>query len=191
LTAHKTAALQSELMKHRRVTLALLAAQAVSEFSHGMPLQIRFESQAHRVENLARGYEQTSSADALAKADAVWDNRIPAEAEPFEWFLSQPESVSLEAIVWATARTFTIIHGRACHDTKVLEKAMDFDLTKHFHATVDTYLGQVSKGTIIENVKEACGAQAVVGLDTMKKDALAAAAQGKLATVAWVPELIR
>jgi ParB family transcriptional regulator, chromosome partitioning protein len=192
LTAHKSAALQVALARNARVTLALLAANAVSDFER-QNLEIRFDSQAHRIESLARGYEQSPSAAVLTELQAAWESRIPEGEDAFAWFLSQPESVSIEAIVWGTARTFTIVNGR--HGTpngvEALQKALAFNLAEHFRPTVATYLGQVPKKQIISDVAEALGAPVASTLEGMKKDELAAAAEAKLSETTWVPAAIR
>lgn len=192
LTAHKTGALQCALLKTPRVALALLAANSVSEFHGHGRLRVRFEGQGDRVESLARGFEQTKAASALREVDVAWEARIPEDGDAFAWFLEQPEAVSIEAIVWATARAFTVISGRtAAEDVADIEKALSFNLTDYFKPTVENYLGQVSKAQIIGDVAEALGTQAAAPLEGMKKGEMAAAAEAKLAGVAWVPQVIR
>jgi ParB family chromosome partitioning protein len=192
LTAHKTAALQCALLKTPRVALALLAANAVSQFYGQGRLRVRFDSQRDRLESLARGFEQTKAAPALSEVDRVWEARIPEDADAFAWFLEQPEAVSIEAVVWATARAFNVIGGRtAAEDVADLEKALSFNLADYFKPTVENYLGQVSKAQIVGDVTEALGAEAAAPLEGMKKGEMAAAAEAKLAEVAWVPQAIR
>lgn len=132
LTAHKSAALQVALLKNQRVSLALLAAGVVAEFDRG-PLQVRCDNQGHRIERLARGYEKTKPAEVLAAVDAAWESRIPEGADPFAWFLEQPEAVSIEAIVWKAARAFTIINGREGTPDGVAEiqQALGFNLADY------------------------------------------------------------
>lgn len=179
-------------MKNSRVALALLAANVVSSFDRHH-LGMRFDSQNHRIASLARGYDKTKPAEALAAADESWETRILEGSAPFAWFLAQPESVSIDAIVWATARSFTIINGREGTPEGVAEiqEALGFNLADHFRTTVDTYLSQVPKARIILDVTDALGAQAAAGLDGMKKDELVAVAEAKLADAPWVPEAIR
>jgi ParB-like chromosome segregation protein Spo0J len=193
LTAHKTAALQCALLGNQRVTLALLAANAVSLRYERRGLEVRFDSQGGHIERTARGYEGTRAATVLAEADKGWEGRIPEDADAFAWFLEQPESVALEAIVWATARSFTMVNGRIGTPDGVdkLQDALSFNLAEYFRPTVDTYLGQVPKAKIISDVTDALGAEAAAPLAGLKKDELAAAAAAKLADVAWVPDAIR
>jgi ParB family transcriptional regulator, chromosome partitioning protein len=193
LTAHKSAALQVALLKTPRVALALLAANVVSDFYDRQHLNVRFENQGHRIASLARGYEDTKPSAALAEADASWESRIPEGTEPFAWFLDQPEAVALEAIVWGTARCFSIINGRdgTPEGVGALQQALAFNLADHFKPTVDTYLGQVPMAKIVSDVTEALGAQVAATLAGMKKGVMAVAAEAKLAEAPWVPEAIR
>lgn len=193
LTAHKSAALQVALMKNSRVALALLAANVVSDYFNRQHLNVRFENQGHRIASLARGYENTKPSAALAEIDEAWESRIPEGTEPLSWFLEQPEAVSLEAIVWGSARSFSIINGRegTPEGVDALQQALGFNLADHFKPTVETYLSQVPKAKIISDVTEALGAQAAAALGSMKKDELAAVAEAKLADAPWVPEAIR
>lgn len=193
LTAHKSAALQCALLSQPAVTLALLASSVVQDYSSRDHLQVRFESQRHHIERNARGFESTRPARVLAEVDALWEGRIPDDVEPFAWFLSQPESVSVEAIVWATARAFTITNPREGSPDGVeqLQAALKFSLADHFKPTVDTYFGQITKPQIIKAVVQACGDEAAAPLEGMKKDALAAAAEQKVADKEWIPEIMR
>jgi len=193
LTAHKSAALQCALLANPRVTLALLAANVIADLRSHFHLEIRFDNQGHRIQSTARGYEQTKAAEVLGAADKVWEGRIPEDVEPFAWFISQPEAVSVEAIVWGTARSFQIINSRDGMPFGVdeMQQALKFSLPEHFKTTADTYLSQIPKAQIIETVVEACGKEAAAPMENMKKGELVIAAEAKLASTQWVPAVIR
>lgn len=193
LTAHKSAGLQCALLKNPRVTLALLASNIVASLSSRYHLDVSFGAQGFAIERSARGYEQTAPAAVLAEADKAWESRIPGDVEPLSWFLEQPEAVSIEAIVWGTARAFSIINGRdgSPHGVAEIERALGFTMADYFKPTAQSYLGQIPKAKIIEAVTEALGAAAAAPLESMQKGELAAAAEAKLAETAWVPQAIR
>lgn len=192
LTAHKSAALQCALLGSPRVALALLASNIMADLDR-FHLEVRFDNQSHRIESLARGFEQTKAAQILAEADKVWEGRIPEDVEPLAWFLSQPEAVSLEAIVWGAARSFQIINSREGTPDGVeqLQKALSFSLPAYFKTTADTYLSQIPKAQIIETVVEACGKEAAAPMESLKKGELVIAAEARLSSTEWVPAVIR
>ncbi len=193
LTAHKSAALQVALLQAPRVALALLAANVLSDYFNRTHLRVRCESQGSHIESMARGFEKTKPAQVLAAADAAWESRVPEGTDAFPWFLEQPQAVSIDAIVWSATRSFTIINGRkgTPEGAAEIQRALGFNLADHFKPTVETYLGLVPKAKILSDVAEALGAQAAAPMAGMKKGELAAAAEAKLAEVAWVPEAVR
>lgn len=72
--------------------------------------------------------------------------------------------------------------------------ALNFDMSEHFTPTADNYLGRVSKRLVIEALTEAgklTGDADKAALLAMKKGALAAEAEKRLAGSGWVPTVIR
>lgn len=72
--------------------------------------------------------------------------------------------------------------------------AIGFDMTEHFEPTAENYLNRVSKPLIVEALTEAkkvTGAADKDALLAMKKGALAAEAEKRLAGTGWVPKMIR
>ena len=57
--------------------------------------------------------------------------------------------------------------------------------------TVESYLGRVTKGHILDAVREAKGEVAVQRIAHLKKTEMAAAAEELLAGTGWVPEPLR
>jgi ParB family chromosome partitioning protein len=58
-------------------------------------------------------------------------------------------------------------------------------------ATAESYLAHVSKARILEVVREAISPEAAATLGDLKKGALAAAAERRLAGTGWLPPLLR
>jgi ParB family chromosome partitioning protein len=57
--------------------------------------------------------------------------------------------------------------------------------------TVESYLGRVTKGRILDAVREAKGEDAVQRIAHLKKAEMAAAAEELLTGTGWVPEPLR
>jgi ParB family transcriptional regulator, chromosome partitioning protein len=73
-----------------------------------------------------------------------------------------------------------------------LAEALDLDMAAAgWQATVDTYLGRVTKARILAAVREARGEDAARRLEGTKKDEMAKTAQSLLADTGWLPEPLR
>lgn len=193
LTAHKSAALQCALLGNPRVTMAVLAANLMGERGYQQSaMHVSIQRQDHEIANQARGYEGSRAAVELQAADKAWDERI-GEADALAFFLEQDLSVSLEAIAYATARSFSIISSRegAPEAIEPICKALDFKLPEYFKPTADTYLNHVPKKVLVHAVTQAVSAEAAAPIGGMKKGDAVAAAEAKLEGTGWVPEAIR
>lgn len=192
LTAHKSAALQCALLGNPRVTMALLAARLMSvSYFQSLPLHVRFDDKSSDISREARGYENTRAAGELQKAEAAWEGRVGEDA--LAYFLSQDVSVSLEAIAYVTARSFSMINASqgSPYGVEAITQALGFNLADYFKPTAATYLAQVPKAKLVEAVTQAVNAEAAAPLSAMKKDMAVAAAETQLASTTWVPEAIR
>jgi ParB family chromosome partitioning protein len=56
---------------------------------------------------------------------------------------------------------------------------------------VASYFGRVSKERILEAVREGVSPEAATNIATMKKQAMAEAAEQRLAGTGWLPQLLR
>lgn len=72
-----------------------------------------------------------------------------------------------------------------------LATALGLDMTQWWQPTAASYLGRISKARILEAVTEACSKEAAENLAKLKKDALAARAEEKLAGTGWLPVVLR
>jgi ParB family chromosome partitioning protein len=57
--------------------------------------------------------------------------------------------------------------------------------------TVDNYLGRVTKGRILESVREAKGESSAQLIDHLKRSEMAKEAEGLLEGTGWLPEPLR
>ena len=81
---------------------------------------------------------------------------------------------------------------RALAHADRLAQALDLDMVAAgWGPTVDTYLGRVTKGRIVQAVREAKGERAAKLLEPLKKGEMAEKAQVLLAGSGWLPEPLR
>jgi ParB family chromosome partitioning protein len=192
LTAHKSAALQCALLENQRVTPAVLAARLLGAADwENLSMHVRADHQGFQISNEARGYEQTRAARELAAADAAWAERAGEDA--LAYFLAQPAEVSLAAITFGAARSFSFINRSqgTPEDVAKIQSALAFNFAAYFEPTANTYLNQVPKAKLVEAVTEAAGKEAAAALEKMKKGEAVAAAAAQLAGKQWVPVLVR
>jgi ParB family transcriptional regulator, chromosome partitioning protein len=64
-------------------------------------------------------------------------------------------------------------------------------MTQWWQPTARSYFRHVPKASILETVKEAVTPEASDNLVKLKKDALAAEAEKRLAGTGWLPEMLR
>ena len=70
-------------------------------------------------------------------------------------------------------------------------QTLGLDMTATWAPTVASYFGRVSKERIIESVREGVSVEAAANIAGMKKQAMADAAEQRLAGTGWLPELLR
>lgn len=108
--------------------------------------------------------------------------------------LSAMKPVDLDSLLaYAVARSVSLSENADGLSAKYLS-ALGLNMTEHFTATVQNYLGRVSKDLILEALTEAgkvAGEEDRSALLSMKKAALAKEAESRLEGTGWVPKLIR
>ena len=69
--------------------------------------------------------------------------------------------------------------------------AVALDMTGYWRPTVQSYLGRVTKASILEAVREGVSEEAAERISGMKKVEMAAAAEQLLAATDWLPPVLR
>ena len=80
---------------------------------------------------------------------------------------------------------------RWSNEPEALVVALKLDMTHYWQPTAEGYFGRVSKGLILEAVREGIGPGAAAKIDGHKKDAMAKRAAALLAGKGWLPTLLR
>ncbi len=197
LTSHRTAALQASLVKEPRVALAALAQRmATSLFASysDEPIKISRTNAWHALEKNAPTVGTSRAAELMAAERSCWEKLLPEDRKSWlQWFLDQPQEVSLSMIVFATAETVHAVQGRvdAQDHAAGLAQAVHLDMREWWRVNPENYLDLVPKAKLIEAVVEAKGAEWAKDMPKMKKPEAIAYAADALAETGWLPVPLR
>ena len=200
LTAYRTSALRNELAQHPATTLvALVHALALATFfedSEASCLQITPKSA--RLSGHAPGIDESVAEKQIAERHAAWGKRLPSDSEGFWTFihgLSDAERLDLLAhCVSLTANAIRAprqCNGESKAHAAILAGEVGLDMTAYWQPTAGSYFGKVSKERIVQAVREAVSDQSAQNIASMKKLAMAEAAEAALAGKGWLPVVLR
>ena len=200
LTAHRTLGLRLALGEQPGMALIAvthaLAAQTFYRGAEAHCLDIRPNS-AHLASH-TDGIEDTAAAKALADRHAGWAADMPRNVADLWGFIAGLDHASVMAL-FAHCASLTVNavklpweqKPRARETADRLATAVALDMTAYWTPTVRTYLGRVTKAHILDAVREAVSDEAADRLASMKKQAMAEAAEQLLAGTGWLPPLMR
>lgn len=200
LTAHRTLGLRLALGEQPDMALiAVTHALAAQTFYRGVDahcLEIRPSSP--QLGGHADGVEDTAPAKALADRHAGWATDMPRDVAGLWGFVAGLDPASVMALfAHCVSLTVNAVNQpwerkpRAHETVDRLATALALDMTTHWKPTVRAYLGRVTKAYILTAVREALGDEAVERIASMKKQAMAEAAEQLLAGTDWLPPLLR
>jgi ParB family chromosome partitioning protein len=201
LTAQRTAALRAVLADNPDAALAAVVhAMALplfyNRFGTESCLTLRLDSTDLR--GNADGIADTPAMRVLAERHAQWTQQLPDnDDELWTWCLGQGGETRLSLLAYCAACSVDAVrkpHQRAdaplAHAGN-LATALSLDMTRWWQPTAGSYLGRVSKQRILEAVAEGVSPEAAENLSKLKKDALVAHAEQRLAGTGWLPDLLR
>lgn len=198
LTAHRTIAVQAELMRRPDIALALLTARLAGEifypYANARGLQVRSTTVDRQLTNAAGDMEESADWEAVANEKESWGDKLPgSDAELFPWLLQQTPETVAELLAFCVARSIDGLRQTERENSPVdqLVDVLGMDMADHWAATENSYFGHISKKQMIAAVTEAVSAEAAAPLAALKKDAAAKAAELALRGVRWVPEPMR
>ena len=147
----------------------------------------------------AKGIEDTPAAQALADRHDRWRQRLPEAAEGlWGWLVGQDAAVRHDLLahcaayaVDAVERSYGEAITRRFAHADQLAAAVGLDMTEWWKPTAASYLGRVSKARILEAVSEGVSPEAAENFAKLKKDALVALAEERLAGTGWLPVVLR
>lgn len=201
LTAHRAAAIHAELVAQPTVALAALLRhlipQALPEHygytSAPDYLTLSGENNHDRLLRAADDLPESQAWGAIEAQRARWVEELPAiRSDLLPWLIQQdPGTTLLDLLAFCTG---TLLDGIAGEEKPLainsLADALNLDMTKYWKPTRATYFDHVSKARIAEVVSAAVSPKVAADLAKMKKADAAAAAELRLAKIAWVPEIL-
>ena len=212
LTAHRTLALRDAVAANPRVAMTLLLHKLVTDqfrrSSQGTCLEVSVRSVYFSAQ--ATELKTSSSAMSVDERQKAWGESLPDGVDQALWdwldALDDASRASLLAhcVSYGVNALFEKVdryggaglsqHGldRRFAEADRLAVAVGLDLAEAgWRPTVDNYLGKVTKGRILEAVREGKGEQAAQLIDHLKKGDMAKEAERLLADTGWLPEPLR
>ncbi|HDR9172966.1 TPA: ParB N-terminal domain-containing protein [Burkholderia vietnamiensis] len=201
LTAHRTAAVHAELIAQPTVALAALlrhlVPQALPEhYGHAFEQRYLTLSGNNNRDNLLRAADDlpvSPAWDAIETQRMRWIGELPANrTDLLPWLLGQDAHTTLlDLLAFCTGTLLDgIAPSEAPHAINALADALNLDMARYWTPTRTAYFDHVSKARIAEVVSGAISPKVAADLGKMKKGDAAAAAELRLAKVAWLPEIL-
>jgi ParB family transcriptional regulator, chromosome partitioning protein len=201
LTAHRTLALRDALAKDPDIAfVAALHVLCLKLFyRYALDSCLEIEPKSAMFGSQAPGLADTASATAIDARHAAWTAQLPMEPGALWDVLLAFDHDSRQSLfahcvglsVNAVSETYNR-RPRAIAHADRLAQAVALDMAAvGWRPTVENYLSRVTKGRIIEAVREAKGGTAAERINPLKKTEMAKAAEDLLTGSGWLPEPLR
>jgi ParB family chromosome partitioning protein len=201
LTAHRTLGLRNALAVQPTLALtAVVHALALRAFyaSHEQPTCLELRLTSAPLDSHAAAIMETPAGRLLAERHEAWAARLPRRSEAVWAFIGGLDSGALlDLLAHCAALSINAVRvpwerkpGAWAH-ADVLATAASLDMAALWSATVDSYLGRVTKARIREAVGEGVSPDAAQRIADLKKAPMAQEAETLLAGTGWLPPLLR
>lgn len=199
LSAHRTAVMQTAMMEKPHVAMAaavqrmLEAVTRRHRYSANDPVKISATSSFLGLHDKAPDLKGSRASNEVQAKIEAWRARVPASGkDELTWLLSLPGADLTDLFALCVALTLDVTTGDASKQPGVeVAAALQIDVADYWTATEASYLGSVSKDTIVAAVEEACGAGTGTSILKMKKGEAVKFAEQKLAGTRWLPAMLR
>jgi ParB family chromosome partitioning protein len=200
LTAHRTLALRDALGDAPDLALTALvhALAAATFFPHSGPVScLKVTPHSPYLSGHAPGIDEAPLAKHLQARHDRFAAQMPDSPDGLWAYLRDMERVQQLALL-AHCVALTVDAVKVPKRTDVAEAhsnqlfvALDYDMASVWTPTAANYLGRVSKERILEAVREGVSKEAAENLATLKKQAMAEAAEQRLKDKRWLPPVLR
>jgi len=201
MTVHRTIALRDALAGHPDLAfLAVLHALCLSLFSRGAfdtCLEIEAKSLAYAQQ--PAGLAETPCAVAIAARHQAWAEQLPRDPDRMWEALVAFDHDSRQAL-FAHCASLTINalyegwnrRPRALAHADRLAQAMQLDMVAAgWTPTVEAFFSRITKGQMLDTVREAQGDEAADRIAGLKKDDMAVEAARLVEGTGWLPRPLR
>ncbi|EKZ5637145.1 TPA: ParB/RepB/Spo0J family partition protein [Burkholderia cenocepacia] len=198
LSAHRTAALQTEVARHPQVALAALVHGMVqtvlqgSHYGHDLPLGVSLKAQ-DRLEGIAPDIPDSPAAVALRELQQVAGEGLPEDsAELFAVLLAKSQDELVRLLAVCVAVTVDVVTPRATQQQPGAElaQAVGLDMAAWWTPTNEGYFRHVPKAAILEAVEQYAPAH-VTRLAKLKKADIASEAERLADGTGWMPAIFK
>jgi ParB family chromosome partitioning protein len=200
LSAHRTVAMRLSLATNPQA--AFLAA------THALALNAFYSASSYSCLDLsersvtlgshAPGIGDSLAARTLLESFGNWQMRLPTDAgDLWSWLLAQDEAVRAELFALCIGLSVNALNMPWERRTGALQHAdhlaehLALDMRGFWSATVESFLGKVTKAHILAAVREAKGDETGEMIAHLKKADMAAEAERLLQGTGWLPEGLR
>lgn len=198
LTAHRTAALRDAIAQQPRLAfLAALHAVTLQTFYRDGETCLDLAVSSQSLDTYAEGLADSVAGKAIEARHAAWASRLPETSEALmETLKTLDEADQLSLFAHCVSRGINAVQKvgtsrRALAHVDALAELVGLDMGLYWTATVGSYFGRVTKAKITEAVAEGVSPEAAAGLDDLRKDDMAQAAETLLDGTGWLPPLLR
>jgi ParB family transcriptional regulator, chromosome partitioning protein len=197
LTAHRTLALQAELVQQPMTAAIALAHRLVLEtfYSDSAWKRAALQIDVHTAALECHGgdLEACPAATTLAAHRKSLKDRLPEDPQALlPWLTQQSGSDLLAILAYCVAVTLDGVESReGPSPLDPLAQVAQLDMRRYWSVNAQSYLGSVSKARILEVVREAVSPEVASALSDLKKAALVKAAEERLAGKGWLPASLR
>lgn len=198
LSAHRTAALQTEVARHPQVALAALVHGMVqtilqgSHYGHDLPLGVSLKVQ-DRLEGIAPDIPDSPAAVALRELQQVAGEGLPEDsAELFAVLLAKSQDELVRLLAVCVAVTVDVVTPRVTQQQPGAElvQAVGLDMAAWWKPTSEGYFRHIAKPAILEAVEQYAPAH-VTRLAKLKKADIASEAERLAGGTGWMPAIFK
>lgn len=194
LTAHFTAALQLGIARSPNLALAAIVYPLVKQvFDLDEPWTTTITRVTSTQTRLDRDAPAIGEAKAFCELQALyeqWRTRLP-NTNLLAWLLLQPQSDLLELLALCTSHALDCVdRAGLSEDAKTLAQAAQLDMADWWKPTGESFLGHVSKASIVQAVSEARTPEDAAKLPPKKRDAVVAA-EALIQDSRWLPSVLK
>jgi ParB family chromosome partitioning protein len=200
LTAHRTLALRDALgdAPELALTAVVHALAAATFFSHSGPIScIKVSAHSQYLESHAPGIGESPVAQHVEARHGRFAAHMPDDPADLWAFVRDMETEQQLALL-AHCVSLTVDAVKAPKREDIAEahadqlfQALNYDMASVWTPTAANYLGRVSKERILEAVREGVSKEAAENLASLKKHAMADAAEQRLKDKRWLPPVLR
>lgn len=203
LTAHRTATLRMEMVRHPAVALAAvvhaMALGTVYPASYGTESSLSIRASACDLGRHVPNPEEGPAHAELADETTRWGDRLPCDPRDlWVWCLAQPQNVLVDLMAYTAALTLNGVKDR--HDRPSqprlahagqLADAVALDMTTQWQPTPEGFYSRLSKGMLRTALTEARLSGVADRIGSMGKAAAVQEAAHALSGTGWLPAPLR